>query len=159
MIIAQIEGHALAGGCGLASICDFIFSVPFAKFGYTEVKIGFIPALVMVFLLRKIGESRAKRLLLSGELYTAEEILSTGLFHQLCSPEDIAFLVENFALKLCENNASQAMAKTKQMIAQVQTMPLADALDFAAEQNAKARETEECVKGINAFLNKEKPTW
>jgi len=159
IIIAQVEGHALAGGCGLATVCDYIFSVPHAKFGYTEVKIGFIPAIVMVFLLRKIGESRAKRLLLSGEIYTAEEILSTGLFHQLCDPKTIADSVKHFATSLCENNSEAAMAITKKMIADIQSMPIEKALSFAAEQNAKARNTTDCKKGISAFLNKEKPSW
>ena len=66
--IAQVEGHALAGGCGLATICDFCFAAPEAQFGYTEVKIGFIPALVSIFLVRKIGEMKAKELLLTGKL-------------------------------------------------------------------------------------------
>lgn len=159
VVIAQVEGHALAGGCGLATVCDFIFSVPFAKFGYTEVKIGFIPAIVMVFLIRKIGESRAKRLLLSGEIYTAEEILSTGLFHQLCTPESISQEVHKFASSLCKNNSENAMGITKQMIAATQGMSIEDALSLAAENNAKARNTEDCKKGIAAFLNKEKPIW
>ena len=159
VVIAQVEGHALAGGCGLATVCDFVFSVPNAKFGYTEVKIGFIPAIVMVFLIRKIGESRAKRLLLSGEIYTAEEILSTGLFHKLCPPDSIANEVAEFATSLCENNSETAMAITKSMIAELQSMSIEQAFSFAAEKNAKARSTADCKKGISAFLNKEKPTW
>ena len=71
LIIAQVEGHALAGGCGLATVCDFIYTVPEALFGYTEVKIGFIPAIVMFFLLRKIGEAKARELLLTGTLIEA----------------------------------------------------------------------------------------
>src|SRR5689334_2261149 len=79
VVIAQVNGHALAGGCGLATVCDFSFAVPEAKFGYTEVKIGFIPAIVMVFLLRKIGEARSKQLLLSGELITADDAMRLSL--------------------------------------------------------------------------------
>ncbi|MGB3073893.1 MAG: enoyl-CoA hydratase/isomerase family protein, partial [Chitinophagales bacterium] len=78
IVIAQVEGHAIAGGCGLAAVCDFCFSVPDAKFGYTEVKIGFIPALVMVFLLRKINGAKARELLFTGKLVTAAEALSYG---------------------------------------------------------------------------------
>lgn len=79
IVIAEVGGHAIAGGCGLASVCDFIFTVPEAKFGYTEVRIGFIPAIVMVFLLRKIGEARVKQLLLTGDLVSAEDALELGL--------------------------------------------------------------------------------
>src|SRR5258706_15353998 len=68
VVIAQVQGHALAGGCGLATVCDIVFAVPEARFGYTEVRIGFVPAIVMVFLLRKLGEQKAKQLLLGGEL-------------------------------------------------------------------------------------------
>jgi methylglutaconyl-CoA hydratase len=85
VVIAQVHGHALAGGCGLATICDFVFAVPEAKFGYTEVKIGFIPALVSVFLLKKIGEQKAKYLLLSGDLLLGEELIRFGLANYLVS--------------------------------------------------------------------------
>ena len=159
VIIAQIEGHAIAGGFGLASVCDFIFSVPKAKFGYTEVKIGFVPALVLVFLIRKIGEARAKRLLLSGDLYTAEELLSTGLFHGLYEKEEIDHITFAFAQKLCDQNSTSSMQLTKEMIANVQAMGLNEALDYAASMNAKARETEDCQKGIASFLNKKKLSW
>ncbi|UZR92310.1 enoyl-CoA hydratase/isomerase family protein [Chondrinema litorale] len=159
VVIAQVEGHAIAGGCGLATVCDFIFSVPDAKFGYTEVKIGFIPALVLVFLLRKIGEARAKRLLLAGDLFTAEELLSTGLFHGLYDKTEIDHVVFAFAQKLCDNNSSISMQLTKEMIANVQSMDLPNALNYAANMNAKARESVDCQKGIAAFLNKDKLSW
>src|SRR5690606_14616565 len=81
MVIAQVEGHAIAGGCGLAAVCDLIFSVPEAKFGYTEVKIGFIPALVSCFLTRKLGEGRVRELLLSGELIDAQTAFDYGLIN------------------------------------------------------------------------------
>lgn len=78
LIIAQVEGHAIAGGCGLATVCDFVFAVPEAKFGYTEVKIGFVPAIVMFFLLRKIGEAKARELLLTGKLIDAQQAKETS---------------------------------------------------------------------------------
>ena len=159
IVIAQVQGHALAGGCGLATVCDFVFAVPQAKFGYTEVKIGFIPALVMVFLLRKIGEGRAKELLLSGELYPAEQVLSMGLINKIVSPEKLAEEVNAFALKLAQSNSAQSMMLTKQMIGKVQSLPLEEALRYASEMNAHARNTEDCKRGIAAFLNKEKLSW
>src|SRR6478736_297001 len=81
VVIAKVQGHALAGGCGLATVCDFVFAIPEAKFGYTEVKIGFIPAIVLVFLIRKIGEKLAKHLLLSGELVQANDAINFGLIN------------------------------------------------------------------------------
>lgn len=159
VIIAQVQGHALAGGCGLATVCDFSFTVPEAKFGYTEVKIGFIPAIVKVFLLRKIGEGKAKELLLSGQLYSAEQAQAFGLVNKVVPAEELVNHVEEFAQQLITNNSGQSMAFTKQMIAEVQEKGLEEGLQYAAEQNAKARASEDCKKGIAAFLNKEAPSW
>ncbi len=159
VIIAQVQGHALAGGCGLATVCDFSFTVPEAKFGYTEVKIGFIPAIVKVFLLRKIGEGKAKELLLSGRLYTAEQAKDFGLVNGVVEAETLEKHVYDFAQELIQNNSGQSMQYTKQMIAAVQEKSLEEGLQYAAEQNAKARGSEDCKKGIAAFLNKETPVW
>lgn len=159
VVIAQVQGHALAGGCGLATVCDFVFAVPDSKFGYTEVKIGFIPAIVMVFLLRKIGEGKAKELLLSGELFSAENVKQLGLINQVVALEKLESEVEAFARKLVESNSTQSMKLTKQMISKVQSLSVEDALQYAAEMNAHARGTDDCRKGIAAFLNKEKIRW
>ncbi len=159
VVIAKVQGHALAGGCGLASVCDFVFAVPEAKFGYTEVKIGFIPAMVLVFLIRKIGEKQAKHLLLSGELVQGNEAMSFGLINSLVSKDKLDTAVSEFAQKLIKNNSAQSMALTKQMIDKVQSMSLTDALDYAARMNAEARTSDDCKKGINAFLNKQELTW
>ena len=81
IVIAQVEGHAIAGGCGLATVCDIIFAVPEANFGYTEVKLGFVPAIVACFLIRKTNETLAKRILFTGELFTAVEALNHPFFN------------------------------------------------------------------------------
>lgn len=159
VVISQVHAPALAGGCGLATVCDFTFAATEATFGYTEVRIGFVPAIVMVFLLRKIGETKTKELLLGGGLVTAEQALAMGLIHQVADQSDLGRIVEGFALRLIENNSAYAMGITKQMVAKVQSLPLEDALTFAAEMNAKARGSEDCRKGIDAFLRKEKITW
>ncbi len=159
VVIAQVHSHALAGGCGLATVCDFTFAAPEANFGYTEVRIGFVPAIVMVFLLRRIGESRAKQLLLSGRVITAEQALKMGLVHSIHARDELAGEVQEFALQLIENNSAYAMGVTKQMIARVQSLPLDDALTFASEMNAKARGSEDCKLGIASFLKKEKVNW
>ncbi|MGY6744610.1 MAG: enoyl-CoA hydratase/isomerase family protein [Cecembia sp.] len=159
IIIAQIQGHALAGGCGLATVCDFSFAVPEAKFGYTEVKIGFIPAIVKVFLLRKIGEGKAKQLLLDGDLISAVEAQAMGLVNWLVSADQLEERVYEYAQKLIRQNSEQSMALTKEMIGRVQEKTLEEGLQYAAAMNAKARGTADCQKGIAAFLNKETINW
>ena len=159
VVISQVHAHALAGGCGLATVCDFTFAAPEANFGYTEVKIGFVPAIVMVFLLRKIGESKAKQLLLGGSLITAAEALSLGLIHFVVEKKSLERQVTEFALELIENNSAYAMGVTKQMIAKVQSLPIEEALAFASEMNAKARGSEDCKRGIASFIKKERIVW
>lgn len=159
VVIAQVQGHALAGGCGLATVCDFVFAVPEAKFGYTEVKIGFIPALVSVFLLKKVGEQRAKQLLLSGDLVQGEEAVRLGLVNFLAAKDSLAKKVTDFAQRLIKNNSAQSMQLTKRLIADVQSLSLDEALAHAASANAKARATDDCKKGIAAFLGKQELTW
>jgi methylglutaconyl-CoA hydratase len=158
-VIAQVQGHALAGGCGLATVCDFCFSVPTAKFGYTEVKIGFIPALVMVFLIRKIGDGKARELLLSGNPISADQAQDIGLITRVVPQAELEKVVFEFADQLANTNSGTSMKLTKQMMAEVQQLPLDDALRYAAETNAHARSTDDCKRGIAAFLNKEKIIW
>ena len=159
IVIAQIEGHALAGGCGLATLADFSFSVPDAKFGYTEAKIGFIPAIVMVFLLRKIGEGKTKELLLSGDLISAEKAQSFGLINYVIPADEIVNTVRDFAKRICSENSYASMEVTKKMIADVQNMTLEEGLMFAARMNAHSRSSPECIKGIHNFLNKLPQNW
>jgi methylglutaconyl-CoA hydratase len=159
VIISQVQGHALAGGCGLASVCDFSFAVPEAKFGYTEVKIGFIPAIVKVFLLRKIGEGKARQLLLDADPISAEEAKNMGLVNWVVDADQLDQSVYDYAQKLIKQNSGSAMAMTKEMIAKIQEQTLEDGLEYAAAMNAKARGTSDCKKGIDAFLNKKPITW
>lgn len=158
VVIAAIQGHAIAGGSGLAAVCDFAFSVPQAKFGYTEVRIGFMPAIVMVFLIRKVGEQKAKDLLLSGRLITAQEAVKYGIITKVIN-DDLGQEVAAFAQELISKNSAQSMGLTKQMIANVQNLTLEEGLKLAAEQNAEARATDDCKKGIAAFLKKESINW
>ncbi len=154
-IIAQVHGHAIAGGCGLANVCDFVFSVPEAKYGYTEVRIGFVPAIVMFFLLRKIGEGRAKELLLSGDLISAQTAYEYGLINFLVEKDELEEKVKAFGADLANKNSGQSMALVKEMTNQIQLMGLEEGLTYASEKNAEARGTEDCQRGIAAFLNKE----
>lgn len=158
-IIAQVEGAALAGGCGLANICDFTFATPESKFAYTETRIGFVPAIVMVFLIRKIGEAQARPLLLSGDIIPATQAYQMGLVYQLIPAESISKTVSEFAEKLANQCSGQSLALTKKMIAEVQNLTWENAVNYAAKNNADARQSEDCKKGIQSFLNKEKIIW
>lgn len=159
VVIAQIQGHALAGGCGLATVCDFSFTVPEAKFGYTEVKIGFVPAIVKVFLIRKIGEGKARQLLLDGDLIDAGEAKNMGIVNWVVSQDELEEKVFSYAQKLIKNNSGESLALTKEMIARVQEKRLEEGLEYATSMNAKARSTTDCQRGIAAFLNKESISW
>ncbi len=159
MVIAQVHGAAIAGGCGLATVCDIIFAAPEATFGYTEVKIGFIPAIVSVFLLRKVGETHTKQLLLSGDLVSAETAREIGLLSYVVPAAELDEQVYAFAQKICRQNSSHSMELTKDLISHIQDMDLQQGLRFATERNAYARETLDCRRGIASFLNKEKIMW
>jgi methylglutaconyl-CoA hydratase len=159
VVISQVHAHALAGGCGLATVCDFSFAAPEANLGYTEVKIGFVPAIVMVFLLRKIGETKSRQLLLGGAPVSALEAQALGLINFVVAKEDLEKEVTQFALELIENNSAYAMGVTKQMIAKVQSLTIDEALTFASEMNAKARGSEDCKRGVQAFIGKERVVW
>ena len=159
VVIARVQGPALAGGCGLVTVCDFSFATANARFGYTEVKIGFLPAIVMSFLVRKIGEGRARQLLLAGTVIDAKEAYRMGLINCVSEKNMLSPDVESFAASLIQANSFEAMKTTKQLLAQMQSLSLEAALDLAAAANARARETDDCRRGIAAFLNKEKIDW
>lgn len=159
VVIAKIQGHAIAGGCGLATVCDFSISTEEAKFGYSEVKIGFIPAIVSVFLLRKIGEAKSKDLLLTGKIISAQEALNYGLINQVVAKENLDESVMVLAQQLCQQTSADSLRLTKELINGVQDKGLTEGFKWAAELNATARETADCQKGIAAFLNKEKISW
>lgn len=158
VVIAEVQGHALAGGCGLATISDFCFAVPEAKFGYPEVKIGFVPSIVALFLKRKIG-GKARPLLLSGDAISAEKALLYGMIYELVPADKIVERTWEFAQHLCHSNSSQAMALTKQLLYRIQGMNFGEALTYTAEQNVEARLTDDCKKGVEDFLNKKAIDW
>jgi len=159
VVIAQVEGHAIAGGGGLATVCDFVFSVPEAKFGFTEVKIGFVPAIISVFILRKIGEKKTKELLLTGDLITANKAKAMELINYIVDSEHIEDEVQAFCEKLINNCSADSLALTKELLANVSSMNYNDGLTYASKMNATARSTKDCVSGISSFLNKEKIKW
>lgn len=159
VVISQVNGPALAGGCGLATVCDFSFATPESSFGYTEVKIGFVPAIVMVFLVRKVAEKTAREILLTGDVFNAEQALKYNLINNVVASGELEKTVFDFAQKLCRQASSQSLALVKEMLANVQAMDVNKALEYAAQTNAAARASDDCKRGISAFLAKEKLTW
>ena len=158
-VIAKVNGHAIGGGCGLAAVCDFSVVSTEAKLGFSEVRIGFVPAIVMVFVRRKIGETAARELLLRGRLVGAEEAVELGLFTEALPPDELDARVGERAMELATETSGSAVALTKRMLAQVPGMGLNEALDYAVQMNAFARGTDDCQAGIAAFLNDEAPPW
>lgn len=159
VVIAQVEGDALADGCGLASVCDFSFVVPEARLGFPEVRSGFVPALAMTFLLRKLGETRAKQLMLSGQTFPAAQAYQYQLITEVVPATEIRAQVEAFAAQLVTKASPAALQLTKKMIADIQDFPLENSLKFAAKMNAYARATEDCKRGIEALLEEEEAGW
>lgn len=156
--VAVVHGAALAGGCGLATCCDFVIASRDATFGYPEVKIGFIPAIVMVLLTHQIGERDARDLCLSGRTIDADEAHRLGLVSKVAVAADLEPTVQVLAKSL-RANAPQAMATVKRMFWRLHEMGTEDALVWASDMNAMARGTDECKEGIAAFLEKRKPRW
>ena len=157
-VIAAVNGPAVAGGCGLASVCDFVLAADTAKLGYTEARIGFVAAVVSYFLVRSIGERTARDLLLTARLIDASEALAMRLINQVVSPELLIIRAEELALQLCQNSP-QSLEITKGLLARISSADLDAALDYACELNASVRSSEDCVEGVAAFLEKRDPRW
>jgi methylglutaconyl-CoA hydratase len=156
--IAAVHGAAIAGGTGLATICDFTLAVPAAKFGYTEVRIGFVPALVSAFLALQIGDKRSRDLLLTARLFDAAEAHRLGLVNEVVNPEALDDRVRSLTQVLLANSPA-SLAATKRLLAAQNKAWLDHAINLALETNAKARETDDFKEGLAAFLEKRKPTW
>lgn len=154
--IAAVNGHAIAGGTGLATICDFTLSVPAAKFGYTEVKIGFVPALVSAYLTLQVGEKRARDLLLTGRLFSAEEAYRFGLVTEVV--DDLAASVESLCAVLIANSPA-SLRGTKRLMELQNAAWLEAALAAGMASNAAARDTADFREGVTAFLEKRRPIW
>jgi methylglutaconyl-CoA hydratase len=157
-VIAAVNGPAIAGGMGLATIPDFTLAVPEAKFGYTEVRIGFIPAIVCSFLLRQVGEKRTRELLLTGKLIKAQEALNLGLVTQIVAAEDLMQSAQCLAQTLLQNSP-QAMQAVKRLLAKHARRRLDEELEDAILANAEQRSTEDFKEGVAAFLQHRKPQW
>jgi methylglutaconyl-CoA hydratase len=156
--IAAVNGAAIAGGTGLATMCDFTLAVPETKFGYTEVRIGFVPAIVSSILVWQIGHKIARDLLLTGRLFDAAEAHRYGLVNEIVPPERLLDRAKEIAAQLMENSPSSVRA-TKRLINGFIANQLEEQIAAAIEGNARIRTTADFREGVTSFLEKRKPVW
>jgi len=159
-VVAIVNGPALAGGCGLVSVSDFVIaSQENASFGYPEVRIGFVPSIVMSFLVQRVGEGRARALVLRGITLKAQEAYLWGLVTEIVPAKDLQPTAESLMGELLTRNSATAMGLCKEVLAKLHGMTLEESLEFGANMNAAARMTEDCKRGVGAFLAKQKIEW
>ncbi len=156
--IAAVNGAAIAGGTGLATLCDFTLAVAEASFGYTEVRIGFVPAIVSAFLAANIGEKRARDLLLTGRIFSAQEAHGLGLVNEIVGPDRLLPRARELAAQLLENSPASLRA-TKSLLCAFTQDRLDRQLAQAVNSNAAIRQTADFKEGIASFLEKRKPAW
>jgi methylglutaconyl-CoA hydratase len=156
--IAAVNGAAIAGGCGLATLCDFTLAVPEAKFGYTEVRIGFVPAIVSTFLLRQVGEKHARDLLLTGRITDANEAHRMGLINEIVTADKLMPRARELAAQLMENSPA-SLTSTKRLLSDHASRDLDAQIQAAVRENAAIRSTHDFREGIASFLEKRKPEW
>ena len=152
-VIAAVHGRALAGGCGLATACDIVLATNTARFGYPEVKIGFVPAMVAAILRRNLGEKKSFELLTQGFEFSADEAFRLGLVNELFDEEDFDAAAIEYATRYAHVSGS-AVAMTKRLLYDIDGLSFTEALAKGVEINARARMTDDCKKGIAKFLEK-----
>jgi methylglutaconyl-CoA hydratase len=156
--IAAVNGAAIAGGTGIATMCDFTLAVPDAKFGYTEVRIGFVPAIVSSILVWQVGHKIARDLLMTGRLFDAAEAHRYGLVNEVVEPERLMTRARELSAQLLENSPS-SVRLTKKLINGFLRASLDEQIAQAVEDNAKIRTTSDFREGVSSFLEKRKPKW
>jgi methylglutaconyl-CoA hydratase len=156
--IAAVNGPAIAGGCGLATLCDFTLAVAEATFGYTEVRIGFVPAIVSTFLLRQVGEKHARDLLLTGRIIRADEAYRIGLINEIVAPERLLDRARELAAQLMESSPASQIC-TKRLLSEHACEELNSRLRAAMRENAAIRSSDDFREGISSFLERRKPRW
>jgi methylglutaconyl-CoA hydratase len=153
-----VNGAAIGGGCGIATLCDFTVASEEAKFGYTEVKIGFLPAIVSTFLIQQVGEKRARDLLMTGRIFSAEEAKRLGIVTDVVSGEQLIEWARELAGTLMQASPASLRA-TKRLLSAFAKDVLDRRLELAVEENAQIRSTDDFREGITAFLEKRRPHW
>jgi methylglutaconyl-CoA hydratase len=152
-IVALVHGRALAGGCGLATACDLILASESAQFGYPEVNIGFIPAMVMAILRRSVSEKRAFELITTGEIFGARRAFEIGLVNRLYGDASFDPDAQEFVSKLASKSAS-AVSLSKNLLYHMDAMSFEAAIEAGVQANAIARMTDDCKRGVERFMKK-----
>src|ERR1700722_2933493 len=156
--IAAVNGAAIAGGCGLATLCDFTLAVSEARFGFTEVRIGFVPAIVSTFLLRQVGEKHARDLLLTGRIVSADEAYRIGLINEIVARGTLLGRARELAAQLMENSPASQI-HTKRLLSEYAREELNSRLHSAVLENAAIRASDDFREGVSSFLERRKPRW
>lgn len=160
LTVAAVHGACVGGGCGLATAHDFVLAAPDARFQYSEVKLGFIPALVATYLPRRLRGADVRRLLLNPDFVGGEEAVALGLADRLIPREDLQTEAGLFVDGVLAKASSQSIARTKRLLLELEGLPLSDKLRHAARANAESRLTEDCQRGVSWFLeHKAPPSW
>lgn len=158
-IISLIQGDAIAGGCGLATAVDISIASETARFAYTETAIGFVPAIVSAILLRKLGETQSRRLLLGAERISAQEAQSIGLVTEVVPAGELESRGRWWADRFVNDLSGSAIARTKGLLADQVGLSLSQQFELAAKTNAQARGDEDCREGVRRFLGNETQRW
>lgn len=158
--VAAVNGPALGGGCGIAAACDFVFAGKRdGRLGIPEVRIGFLPALILVYLIKRMGEGRAKEMVLRGDIYDAQTAASVGLVTEVFDDEILIERSMEFITKLAENSSPSAMNLSKELFVRYHEMVEKDLMEYAANLNALVRKTDDFRRGLDSFFSKDKLKW
>ncbi len=156
--IAAVNGPALASGCGMATLCDFTLSTGSGRFGFPEVRYGFVPAVVSVYMRGIVSEKRLREMLLTGRLFSADEANEIGLISEVVPADQLLQRGREIAAVIARN-APLSIQMTKELLETLPGMEIDRALKASVEYNARMRETQECHEGVTAFLEKREPGW
>ncbi len=156
--IARVQGNAIGGGTGLVAVCDIAIAASDARFSFSEVKLGLIPACISPYVIKKCGEGKVRELFLSGERITAQKALSVGLVNAVVPPDELDSAVDNLVIQLL-SSGPEAIKKCKELIARLPTLNHDEVKKYTAEVIAHMRMSDEAQEGMNAFLEKRKPQW
>jgi methylglutaconyl-CoA hydratase len=160
LTVALVQGACVAGGCGLATAHDFVVATETARFMYSEVRIGFVAALVATYLPLRLRGADIRELLLNPDFVTAERALEIGLANRLVPADELSAAGRRLAVEVLERASSESIARTKRLLLDILGRPLEEALSLAVEVNAEARATADCKHGMSTFLEtKAPPDW
>ena len=160
IVISMVNGPAMGGGCGLAIASDFVIvGETKATLGVPEVQRGFLPAIILLFLMKRLGESKAREVALTGSIFDANKAKDAGLVSKVVPDDQLLSVTSEFAESLVTSTSPSTITLTKELFARFDDMKRSEALDFAVALNALTRKTEDFKKGIESFLSKEKPKW